>query len=239
MTGDFAAGSFAGPYGWNDGGIGLQLAVDFQGRLHLAGQSGSLDYLVDHRVAGAPFGREAQHGDAGGYAGNVAGGLGGRYGNLGQFFGCGVGHDGTVGKYHQTLFTVRGVGDKHQEGARHDLHAGNRLDNLEGRPQYVTGCVAGTGNLAVGIAVLNHEAAQVQGVFDRLLCFFQSHAFGFSQLVEQLGIGLFLFVAQGVHQGSLVDVGQLILIGKGPYFVGITNEDYIGYVVGQNPVGSL
>ena len=66
-----------------------------------------------------------------------------------------------ISHYENSVLTVfRGLGDKeHCTADARD--ARSAFDNLEGRAESVTGCGKGTADLAVGIAALDNEAAEV------------------------------------------------------------------------------
>ena len=240
MTGDVAAGSLAGTHAGHDGCIGLQFAVNLQVGVHLLGQAGSLNHLVDTLMLGAAFGRETEHGNLGVVDfGQSACGAVGAHGNLCQLLGIGVGNHGAVGKHHHAIVAVgRALGQEHQEGATHGADAGSGLQYLEGGAQHVARGVHRTGNLAVGITGLDEQATQVQRVKHLLAGVLDSHTLGLAQFIEQLRILLDGFGIVGIDDRSLVDVVEPKFGGFGHDVGLVANEYHVSNAVGDDAVGS-
>ena len=237
VAGDLAARRLLLAHTRNESCVGLQLAVDLQRRVKLLGQGCCLDHLVAHLMLCTAFRRERKHGHARvGKASHRACGLRRAYGNLCQLSGIRHRSDGHVANHENAVLTVlRGLGD-HQHGATYAGDARRALDNLEGRTQRVAGCAERTGYLSVGIAALDDEASEIEGVEHLLLSLLQSHALLLPQFEEQLGI-FFAFLTRGrVNQRSLVDVLQSELVGQCVDLVDIAEQDEVGKVIGQRLV---
>ncbi len=113
-------------------------------------------------MACAALGGEAEYCHTRLYAGYVAGGLCGRYCDLCELFGCGVGDYGAVGKDEYAVGAeVKSVGEQHEEGSRNDADAGLCLDHLECGAEYVAGGVLCACHLSVGVAGFHHQAAEI------------------------------------------------------------------------------
>ena len=80
--------------------------------------------------------------------------------DVGELLGRRVGDDGAV------AVDEHAVGERHEEHARDDADAGQRLDDLEGRPDGVRRGVRGARDHAVGEAELHHHGAEVRDVGD-------------------------------------------------------------------------
>ena len=124
--------SFAGTHFGNDGGIGLEFAVEMHVGVEFVSHTGGLDDLVNQLVLGAALCGEAEDGDTGVFkSGYSLGGLCGNNGYLTQFFSSGAGGGGTVGEDKHAVLAVGGVFENHDESTADDADAGQGLDNLE------------------------------------------------------------------------------------------------------------
>ena len=126
----------------------------------------------------ASLGREGTHGHNRIQTGDIPGGLGGLDGDLGQFLGSGVGNHGAVGEYqHMVLAELDVFGQQHDEGAAYDRYAGLGLEHLESGAQHVRRGAQCSGNHGVGIAVLDHQATQIQRIGGLHAGLLQGHPF--------------------------------------------------------------
>ena len=146
------------------GGVGLELAVDLHIRLDLPGDLQGLEHLVAVGMAGAPLGGEGEQGHAGVHVQESLAVAGRGNGDLGQGLGIRVGIDGTVGEQDDTVLAEAcGLGD-HQEEGGDGLDPLGRADGLEGGLEHVAGGAGGAGHLAPGVADFDHHAGVIQVV---------------------------------------------------------------------------
>ena len=113
------------------------------------------------------------------------------------------------------------------------------LDNLQGGAQHVARRVAGTGQLAVGIAVLDHQAAQVQRIVHQFAGLFDGHAFLFAQFAQQLCVFFRAGIVIRVDDSGLANVTQAPLFGAGMDFIRVAQQNQVGNSLCQYQVGSF
>ena len=188
-------------------------------------------------MLGAALGREAEDGHAGLHACDVAGGLGCRHCDLCQLGSGGIGDDGAVGKDEQAVGAVgRILGEHHHERAGHDVDAGLGLDDLEGCAEHVAGGVEGTCHLSVGVAGLDHEAAQIEGIGCGGAGLLHRDAFLLAELEEEGSIFVDDLLVGGIDDGGLLDVFKLERRSHLVDFLGVADQDDVGDAVGDDAV---
>ena len=176
-------------------------------------------------MACAALGRETQHSHLRVDACKVAGSLLGRYGNLSQFLGCGVGQNGAVAEHHDAALAVcTALGQQHDERTTHHLDARSGFQHLECSTQHIASRVLCSGNLTVGITILDEEAAQIQRVFNLLAGIFQSHTLGLAQLIEQLSVRLHGLSILGVDKCCTANVLQTEFFGLSQNLVTVADQ---------------
>ena len=189
-------------------------------------------------MLGGTLGREGQHRHAGLLEpGHALGGLRRADGDLGQLLGIRGGGHGHVADYQHAVLTVlRGLGD-HQHRTAHAGDARGALDDLEGGTQGLAGGGEGAADLAVRIAALDDEAAEIQRIQDHFAGLFQGHALLLAELEQQLGIILRLFTGGGIDNGRISDVGQAQGCGIGKDLLPVADQDDVGQAVRDSAVG--
>jgi hypothetical protein len=171
-AGDGAAGGFEGADFGDDGGVGLEFAVDLGFEVVfdevLFGEGGGGGDAFGVLGLGAATGGVAEHGDAGDAAGELTAELGGFDGDAGELFDVGVGDDAAVGEDEEAFVAVVAIGDLEDHAAGDAFDSGQGLDELEEGTQDAAGGGGGASDEAVGLAVLEHHGAEVIGVGDDL-----------------------------------------------------------------------
>ncbi len=97
---------------------------------------------------------------------------------------------------------------------------------------------AARSHLAVGVTILDHEAAEIEGIGGCLTGFFHSDAFALAELEEEGSIFVKHFLIVGVNEGGLFDVGEFELIGLCIDLCGVADEYYLGNALGNDACGS-
>ena len=189
MSCDSAAGSLLLAYAWNEGGVGLKLAVNLQFRPCLASYACGLNDLVHNLVRGGTLRAETQHGNAGVFdACHGASCLSRAVCKLRKLLGSRNGRDGNVAHdEHALLAVLRLVGDE-EHGSADACDAGGARDDLQRGTQRVARRAESTANLAVGLAVLDDEAAEIERVLYEFASLFDGHALLLAQLLKHLRI---------------------------------------------------
>ena len=199
-----------------------------------------LNHLVHHFVLGTALGGEAKHGHAGLVdAGNGLGCAGGADGNLCQL--VGIGHRSychVAHHKHAVLAALGGVGEQ-QHGTAHAGDARRGLDDLQGGTEHVARRVACAGKLAVGIAALDDEAAEIKRILHQFARLFNGHALLLAQFAKQLGIRLLLRMVFGVDNLRFADISQSELLRHSSDFHGIAEQDKVCHPIGENLVGGF
>ena len=187
---------------------------------------------------GRAFGREAEYGHTGCDLGYVAGCACGGHGNLCEFAGVGVGNHCAVGE-HQYAFRaeIGALGQKHHESARDNIDARGGLNHLEGGAQNIGCSVHRTGHLAVGVVVLDHQTAEIQGVGGRQTGFLLGHAFLAAEFEQYGGIAVDHTFVGGIDDCGFADIRKGHVGGHVHDFPGVAYEDDVGEAVSQNLVG--
>ena len=239
LAGNGAAGRLRGADRGYERSIGLQFAVDEHRGVHLLGDIEGLHHLVHHFVLRTALGREAQHGNARLDAGHSLGRAGRADGNLSQLVGIGYGGHGHVAHHEHTIVATLGGNGEQKHRATHAGDAGRRLDDLQGGTEHVAGRIARTGQLTVGITVLDNQTAQVEGIFYQLAGLLDGHAFFLAQLEKQLCILFLTRVVVGIDNGGLADVAQAPLHGFLGDFCGVADKNQVSYFVRQYLVGGF
>ena len=110
---------------------------------------------------------------------------------------------------------------------------------MQGGTEHVARFVASTSQLAVGVAVLDDEAAQIERVLHEFACLLNGHALLLAELEEQLCVFLLAGMVFGVDDSGLADIAKAPLHSLLSNLCGITDEDEVGHFVRQDLVGSL
>ena len=124
-----------------------------------------------------------------------------------------------------------------QHRTAHHRDARSRLDDLEGRTKHIASGVARTSQLSVGIASLDDEATEVEGIFHNGACRVDGHTLLRTELCEELCIFLLLIVRERVDEGGFLDVSKAIFLSECLDFGRIANEDKVGHLVSEDAVG--
>ena len=241
---DGAAGVLLQGDGGDDGGVGLDFAVDHGVELEFLeaglGEAGGLGDLVDEFVLGGALGGEGEEGDLGLLADEGAEGAGGGQGDVDHLLGGRAGVDGAVGEAEDVVAGGGGFAQAHEEGGGGQLDARGRADALEGRAEHVAGGGDRAGDEAVGFAGGEHHGAEVDALVEQGLAgAFGGHAFGLALLVEGLGefveqraLGVVDHLRGGhqPHAGGVFGEGDLL---------GRAQDDDVGDVLLQRQVGGL
>lgn len=179
VTGHLTTGSLELSDGGIEGGIDLELAVDLQLGSDLAGVLHSLDHEVDLLVLGTALGGEGGEGDLGIHTEDRLCCLGRGDGDLSELLLIRRDHDAAVGKDEESVGAVLRrdlVIHLDDEAAAHSLDTGGGAKDLQGGADGVAGGVDRTGYLAIGIATLDHQAADEERVLSLGECLLGSHA---------------------------------------------------------------
>ena len=110
---------------------------------------------------------------------------------------------------------------------------------MQGGAEHIARGVARTGQLSVGIAALDDETAQVEGIFHDAACALDGDALLGAELRQQLGILFFLGVVARVDDGGLCDVLKVVLGSEFFDFFGVAQENEVGNALGEDTVGSF
>ena len=239
MSGDRRTRSLACTYFRHQSCIGLQLTVDGNIGSHLLGNLQCLNHFIHHFVLGRALGREAQHGNFRVETGNCLGCTCRTYGNLCQLFCIGHRSHSHVTHHQDTVLSIFRSMCQQQHGTRNASDARGSLDNLQSRAKYITRSVACTCQLAVSVAVLYNQAAQIKRIDNQLASLFDGHAFLFAELAKQLGIFFFLRMVFRVDNGSFVYISQPPLFGTSLYLGRFSKDNQVGYSVSQDLIGSF
>ena len=132
-------------------------------------------------------------------AGQGQGRAGGGQGDVGQLGGVGIGVHGAVGDGDHALVAAGPGRVDHHEAARDDRAARRGADDLEARPQHGGRGVDGAGDHAVGLALLDHHAAEEERVGHRGGGLVPRQSLVAALLQEGVDVGLALGVGGGVH----------------------------------------
>ena len=189
-------------------------------------------------MLGGALRREGEHRHARlGKAGHAPGGLCRADGDLRQLLGVrSRGHGHVADHEHAVLAVLRGLGD-HQHRAAHAGDAGGALDDLQGRAERLAGGGEGAADLAVGIAALDDQAAEVERIEDGLAGHLEGHALLLAELEEELCVFFGLVAGLGIDDGSLVDMLEAQLGRIGEDFLAVADQDDVGKAVGDGAVG--
>ncbi len=95
---------------FDDGGIGLQFAIDAKGGIAAADDAQGLADEVDFLMLGAAMGGEREERDGGLDADENARGVGGGDGDAGKLFGGGSDDYGAIGKTEESARAEEGFG---------------------------------------------------------------------------------------------------------------------------------
>ena len=190
-------------------------------------------------MLGRSLGGERKHGHTRLDAGHRLRGLGRANGNLCQLFGVGHGRDRHVAHHHHAVLTVFGGLGEEEHRTAHAGDAGSRFDDLECGTQHVAGGVKRAGQLSVGIAGFDHQAAQIERIFHQHARLLEGHAFLGAELRQELCVGFFLGVVERVDHRGLFQVLEAFILCQFGDFCGVPDQDQIGHTVGQDTVGGL
>ena len=191
-------------------------------------------------MGGRAFRREAQHSHARLFKTcNGFGCAGGADGNLCQLLGVGFGGYGHVAHHDDAFLAKFGSVGQHNHGAGDAGDARFRLDDLQRGAQHIGRGVAGTGQLAVGLARLNHQAAVVERVVHQAAGFLQCKAFLLAQFGQQFGKRLVVVGRDRVNDFRIFDVSQVQPLGQTHNFLAVAQQYHVGHAVGQHAVGGF
>ena len=153
----------------------------------------------------------------------------------------GVGHRryGHVAHHQHTLVATFGGNGQQQHGAAYACDAGSGLDDLQSRTKHIACGVLCTGQLTVGIAGFDDEAAEIQRVLHEFARLLNGHALLFAEFAEQLCIFLLLRMIFRVDDGGFVNVAQAPFFGKFGDFFRISQDDEVGHAICEQLVGSF
>ena len=225
--------------GWNQRGIGLQFAVDTQVGGHGFGQSGGLNHLVYHFMAGTTLGRETQHGHTWVFKSRHATRrCSGAHGYLGQLSGIGHGRNGHIAHHHHAVFAILLLVGYEQHGTAYASNARFAFDDLQCGAKGFARCAECARHLSVGPVGFNEHATKVKIVLYQFASLCQGHALLLAKFGQQLGQLFAVGIVFGVDDGCLVDVYKSTSLCQFVNFRGIANENDVGDVVGQCSVGS-
>lgn len=184
FAGDRAAGSFFGADGRNDGGIGLEFAVDHEMGCAFFDKLRSGNDFVNDGIFAAAFGGEGEHGDNGLDADEGAAGFSGDDGDVGELFGGGIGDDAAIGVDEHAVVAVGAIGDDHEETTGEGFDAGFGFKDVEGGADRIGSAVGSAGDIAIGEAFAHAHGSDVEIIFKRFSSFVGRHAFIFAQFGE-------------------------------------------------------
>ena len=128
------------------------------------------------------------------------------------------------------------VGDE-QHRATHAGDARCAFDDLQSGSQCVARGAECAADLAVSLATLDDETAEIKRIFHQFACLLNSHAFFLAQLGQQLGIFLATWIIFRIDERGLADVGELPFGGLTVDDFGIADEYDVGQFVGDGAVG--
>ena len=182
---------------------------------------------------------EGEHSHARFDAGHRLCGFGRANGDLRQLIGVGHGRHRHVTHHHHAVLTIFGGLREEEHGATHTSDAGGGFDDLEGRAKHIARGVERTGQLAVGIAGFDHQAAEIERIFHQHAGLFDRHSLLGAQLGEELRIFFFLGVVERIDHRGFVQVFKSVLFCQLSNCCGVPDQDEIGHTVGQDTVGGL
>ena len=96
-----------------------------------------------------------------------------------------------------------------------------------------------TGQLAVGIAGFDHQAAEIERILHQHAGLVDRHSLLGAQLGEELRIFFFLGGGRADRSPWLCPVFKSVLFCQLSNFCGVPDQDEIGHTVGQDTVGGL
>ena len=102
-------------------------------------------------MSGAAFGGEGEEGDAGAYAQEQAGQLGGGDGNVGKLLDGGFGDDAAIGHEKNPIVPKTGVFDLHDHATGNGGGFRGDFDDLKEGAEDAAGALIGPGDIAVGL----------------------------------------------------------------------------------------
>ena len=219
--------------------VRLQLAVDIQIGSQLLSNTRCLHYLIYQLMLSRALRRERQHRHFRLKAAQRTSRLRRRDSNLCQLLCIRIRVNRTVCKHKETALAQLLSRREHQERTRHNRHARLGLQYLECRTNSVCRRAAGTCQLAICVAVLYHQTAQVQRVLRLLRCLFLGHTFRLAQLIQQVRILCHLRVVLRVKQRRLLNVLITLLRCHLTNNSRVANQNQFGNLITQNNVRCL
>lgn len=104
---------------------------------------------------------------------------------------------GAIGENHHAVLAEHRIREHHDESARYDADARQRLHVLESGPEHVARRIVRPGHFAVGIAGLDHQRTQIERIDDQLLGLLGGQAFRGAQLQHQIDVLRFFGLSLG------------------------------------------
>ena len=240
MTGNLATGCFHFADVRHDGSIRLEFTIDLEVGSHLASQLSGAYHLIDAFVSSATLGGERAHGDAGLEAGDIASGLSSRDSDLSQLLGSGIRHNGAIGEDEHVGVAVGAIlGEEHNKCTAHHRDARFGLEHLESSAEHMRSGAESAGHHGIGIAILDHKAAEVEGIFHLLASLLDGDALLLAKLAEEFGVGLCVSGILAVDERSLLDQGKAKFEGATEHLLLIANKDDIGHSELDDTISSL
>lgn len=184
FAGDGATGGFFRADGGNNGGVGLELAINHEMGRTLFDDVRSSDDFVNDGIFAAAFGGEGEHGDNGLDADEGAAGFRGDDGDVGELFSRGIRYDAAIGIDEHAVVAVGAIGDDHEEATGESLDAGFSFEDVEGGADSVGGAVGGASDVAIGEAFANAHGGDVEVILESFGSFIRGHAFIFAKFGE-------------------------------------------------------
>ena len=231
--------SFAGTDFRNQCCVSLQLTVDSNIRSHFFSNLQGFYHFVYHFVFCRTFCRETQQCH---FRVNTCDSLSrtcSTNSDLRQLRSIGNGSNGNVTHYQNTILTIFGSMSQQQHCTGNASNARSSLDNLQSRTKHITGSIACTRQLTVGIAVLDNQTAQIKRIGYQLTGFFNSHAFFLTQLEQQLCILFLLGIVFRIDNGCLGNVTKSPLRCTSVDFSRIAQKNQVCNTICQNLIGSF
>ena len=120
------------------------------------------------------------------------------------------------------------------------MYARTGLEYLEGRTDSVSSGATCTCQLAIRIAVLNHETTQVEWVLDFLGRLLEGHTFGFTQLEKQIGIFGHLRIVERINNSEVLTFEYVFVSFLLCHLANdsrITDKDKVSHFIFQQDIG--